>query len=321
MPKGLDIHGARAVIAVFEEGNYTRAARREKVTQPAITQQIARLEADMGIQLFVHVHHRMQPTHACERILPLLRKLVELADLATSLAHAVHRGNDHLFRLAYTPYVNYSDLAEIISTYDDHFPLGSLDLLSHYTAQAVDHVLDGKADAAIVSLPVQHADLKMRILAREHLHLCLPAAHPLAAQKTISLSEVNDQAFIWVQESYHPEFYRDLMRKLDRGGYKNQKVFFVSTLAEVTFSVQRGLGFALLRESSYPGEGLKLVPIEGTEIEVTTAYIYHAQNQWLPLKAFSEALARTFTKRQRPRQRALPFKARPTKSSLLTPAA
>lgn len=308
MAKGLDVHSAKAVIAVCEEGNYSRAARRERVTQPAITQQIARLEADMGIQLFVHIHHRMQPTHACTKILPLLRKIVELAHLAERLAQTVHSGNDHLFRLAYTPYVNYSDLAEIITTYDDHFPLGSLELLSHYTAQAVDHVLDGSADGAIVSLPVQHADLKMRILAREHLHICLPAEHALASRKSIALADLNQQAFIWVQESYHPEFYRDLMRKLDRGGYRDQKVFFVSTLAEVTFSVLRGLGFALLRESSYPGEGMKLLPIENTEIEVTTAYIYHAQNQWAPLKAFSEALAHTFTKRQRPRQRALPFK-------------
>jgi hypothetical protein len=60
MAKGLDIHSARAVIAVCEEGNYSRAARRENVTQPAIRQQTNHLKADIGIQLIVYAFHRRQ---------------------------------------------------------------------------------------------------------------------------------------------------------------------------------------------------------------------------------------------------------------------
>lgn len=316
MSRGLDVRGARAVIAVCEEGNYSRAARREKVTQPAITQVVHRLETDMGVQLFVYVHHRMQPTHTCEKILPLLRRLVEFADRASSLARTVHAGNEHLFRLAYTPYVNYADLTDIISTYDDHFPLGSLDLLSHYSAEAADLVLAGSADAAIVSLPVPQGDLKIRVLTRELLYVCLASTHSLASRKSVPLAALDGEAFVWVRESYHPAFFRDLLRRMRQDGYQKPRVFEVSSLAEVIFSARQGLGFALLRQSSYPGEGLVLLPIDGLELEVTTAYIYLAQNHWAPVKAFSDALGCTFQKR-RPRQRTSSSKRGPALSRRL----
>lgn len=198
----------RLLQVIARTGSYSAAARELGYTQPAISYQMRRLEAEAGSRLAVRCGPTMRLTHAgdallghAERILVTMRAAeAELATLAGQSTGPV--------RLAAFPSSCASLVPQAMATMRRESPDATIELTQAEPGEAVRLVRAGKVDAALTydfSSAASHADrtdipgdpqLTSHPVVAEEVHLVLPANHPRAGRRVIDLSELGDETWI-----------------------------------------------------------------------------------------------------------------------------
>jgi LysR family hydrogen peroxide-inducible transcriptional activator len=198
----MEIHQLRYFVAVADEGSFSRAAAREHVAQPSLSQQIQKLEAEMGQRLFDRLPRSVVATEAGKYLLEYARKiLVEIADARRCLDELKR---EVVGRLAVgaiptiTPYV----LPELIGKFQHRYPKVTLEILEDTTERLVRRLEDGELDIAFVSTCDESPALERHSLGREALLVLLPKGHQLAKKKKIKWSDLKSQKFLLLHEMH-----------------------------------------------------------------------------------------------------------------------
>jgi LysR family hydrogen peroxide-inducible transcriptional activator len=196
----MEIHQLRYFVAVAEEGSFSRAAAREHVAQPSLSQQILKLEAEMDQRLFDRLSRSVVVTEAGKCLLEYARKiLVEIAearrcldDLKRDIAGRLTVGAIPTM----APYV----LPELIGKFQTRYPKVDLEILEDTTESLALRLENGTLDIAIMSTCHQSPTLKRHPLGKEALLVVLPNQHRLAKKKKISWSDLKSEKFLLLHE-------------------------------------------------------------------------------------------------------------------------
>jgi LysR family hydrogen peroxide-inducible transcriptional activator len=196
----MEIHQLRYFVAVAEERSFSRAAAREHVAQPSLSQQIQKLEAEMDQRLFDRLSRTVVVTEAGKCLLEYARKiLVEIAearrcldDLKQEVAGRLSIGAI----LTMAPYV----LPKLIGKFQAHYPKVELAILEDTTESLALRLEDGTLDIAIMSTCQQSPALEPRRLGDEPLLVLLPKRHRLAKKKNIEWSDLEPEKFLLLHE-------------------------------------------------------------------------------------------------------------------------
>jgi LysR family transcriptional regulator, hydrogen peroxide-inducible genes activator len=196
----MEIHQLRYFVAVADEGSFSRAAAREHVAQPSLSQQIQKLEAELDQRLFDRLPRSVVITEAGKCLLEYAQRiLVEIAearrcldDLKRDIAGRLTIGAIPTM----APYV----LAELIGKFRARYPKVDLEILEDTTESLALRLEDGTLDVAIMSTCHQSPTLEPHPLGKETLLLLLPKQHRLAKKKTISWSDLKSEKFLLLHE-------------------------------------------------------------------------------------------------------------------------
>jgi LysR family hydrogen peroxide-inducible transcriptional activator len=198
----MEIHQLRYFVAVADEGSFSRAAAREHVAQPSLSQQIQKLEAEMGQRLFDRLPRSVVLTEAGKYLLEYARKiLVEIADARRCLDELKR---EVVGRLAVgaiptiTPYV----LPALIGKFQHRYPKVSLEIFEDTTERLVRRLEDGGLDIAFVSTCDESPALERLSLGKEALLILLPQEHSLAKKKKIRWGDLKSQKFLLLHEMH-----------------------------------------------------------------------------------------------------------------------
>jgi DNA-binding transcriptional LysR family regulator len=157
----------RAVIAVCEEGSFTRAAERENATQSGISQHVAAVERTLGVQLFERSTSSVKPTPAglryYKRCVDAVGALEHAAEEARSLAGQV-TGE---LRIGLMPTFTRAVLAPVLNDFVPRCPEVRLRIVEGYSANLTEMVIDDELDFAIVPAFEGTIGLKSRLLVRD----------------------------------------------------------------------------------------------------------------------------------------------------------
>jgi LysR family nitrogen assimilation transcriptional regulator len=157
----------RAVIAVCEEGSFTRAAERENATQSGISQHVAAVERSLGVQLFERSTGKVKPTPAglryYKRCVDAVGALEHAAEEARSLSGKV--GGE--LRIGLMPTFTRAVLAPVLDDFVPRCPDVRLHIVEGYSAALTDMVLNDELDFAIVPAFEGTIGLKSRLLVRD----------------------------------------------------------------------------------------------------------------------------------------------------------
>lgn len=168
-------------VAVAQERNFARAAARLHITRPALSQQIRKLEAELGHTLVTRSSHRVALTPAGQTLLPRAREIVDSYRRLTAVVDEAARGTNELLRVG----VNSSSLIGLVPTVVRRFRAGFPDVSvvveELWDEQQLEMLRAGELDAAIFRSSTPPDGLESWTLGVDHLHVCLPAEHPLAA--------------------------------------------------------------------------------------------------------------------------------------------
>ncbi|MBW0105593.1 LysR family transcriptional regulator [Pseudonocardia sp. KRD291] len=193
----MELRQLNAFVVVAEELHFGRAAVRLSVSGPPLSQQIRRLEREVGTPLFARHTRHVALTPAGEAFLPPARRALAAAGDATTAARRAAQGRTGTARLGFAGSSSYQQLREIAQRFRATVPDARLSLVTgRFSGELAEDLRADRVDAALIRTPVDDIGLVVREVARQRLVAALPVEHPLADREQIGLAELCADAFV-----------------------------------------------------------------------------------------------------------------------------
>jgi len=189
-------------IALAETRHFGQAAVRTFVSQPTLSGQIRKLEAELGVALFERTTKAVALTPLGETLLPHARRAVEEADALVQLAKAHRDPLAGLFRVGAIPTLAPYLVPLILAPLKRRYPGLKLVLSEEITAQLLERLRRHELDAVLIATPVQDADLQARVLFEEPFWLALPRGHPLVHKDPITRRDLDALDMLLLSEGH-----------------------------------------------------------------------------------------------------------------------
>jgi DNA-binding transcriptional LysR family regulator len=189
----MELRHLRAFVAVAEELHFGHAAARLQISQSPLSQSIRALEAELGIELLERTTRRVRLLPAGEAFLPRARESLAAATAAIEDARAVAAGELGRLAVGFTGSMTYALLPVLAKALRARLPRLQLELRGELlTPDQVERLVDGRLDLGFLRPPLQHAGLAVEPVGAEPLVAALPHRHPLARQKTVHVSQLEN---------------------------------------------------------------------------------------------------------------------------------
>ncbi|WP_280300440.1 LysR family transcriptional regulator [Nocardia neocaledoniensis] len=195
----MDVHGRdlRYFVAVAEQLNFTAAAERLHVSQPALSKQIRKLESQLGATLFVRDTRSVALTAVGAALLPEARAVLAALGAAESAVEAAKAAQRSVLSIGISTSPGRGILPAVRSRFATAFPDAKPVLRQIGWEDPTAGLAAGETDVAFVWLPLADSDrYRWLVVATEPRLLALPAAHPLAARASIDFAELLDEPFL-----------------------------------------------------------------------------------------------------------------------------
>ncbi|GEM32343.1 LysR family transcriptional regulator [Nocardia neocaledoniensis NBRC 108232] len=195
----MDVHGRdlRYFVAVAEQLNFTAAAERLHVSQPALSKQIRKLESQLGAALFVRDTRSVALTPVGAALLPEARAVLAALAAAESAVDAAKAAQRAVLSIGISTSPGRGILPAVRSRFASAFPDAKPVLRQFGWEDPTAGLAAGETDVAFVWLPLADSDrYRWLVVANEPRLLALPAAHPLAARASIDFTELLDEPFL-----------------------------------------------------------------------------------------------------------------------------
>jgi DNA-binding transcriptional LysR family regulator len=300
----MEMHQVRYFSALAETLNFTAAARRCNVSQPALTRAIKLLEEELGGPLFNRERNRSHLTELGRSVQPLLLELLASAQAAKERALSLLGLKAARLRLALVRGVTLAGMTELIESFARAYPLTEIEFLDEAGPRVVEALRAGAVELAVASTPGGEVeDLHYYPLWEERLHVLVAADDALAERPQVSFAALAERTLIG---SEFCELCSLAEERLLAAGIAARPRILVDRPEWVDELVRRRLGVALLAGPRAVGEGLALRPVDDA---TTTRRVFLMTKRGRPyspaVKAFVEL---GLTPRRRP-QPALPSAA------------
>jgi DNA-binding transcriptional LysR family regulator len=283
----MELRHLRYFVAVAEELHFTRAAERLHIGQPPLSQQIQALEQELDVQLFERSKRRVRLTEAGRLFLEDARRILAMTEQAGANARRAQRGEVGELRIGFTFSTPFTPLfAKVINHYRRHFPSVTLTLREMGTLHQIEAIGQRTLDLGFVRPPEEAvpATIGLSTLRVDRLVAVLPVDHPLAAQASIAISELEHAPFVMYTKKsgtgVHPQIFR-LCRAAGFVPHTAQEAGEASTIIGL---VAAGCGISILPASfdSIQMEGVCYRPISDTGA-TTSLLLAQRQDEASPL--------------------------------------
>jgi DNA-binding transcriptional LysR family regulator len=249
----MELHQLEYFLAVAGHLHFTRAAEALHVAQPSVSQQIRKLEDELGVRLFHRMKRRVALTPAGETLLPWARRV--LGDIAEARAEvqeltALRRGR---LAVGAPPSVSTTLLPHALASFHDAYPGVSLTLREAGSGDLIRYLEQGELDLAAIILPAGHPALETTPLLDEELVLAVPPGHELAGLDVVELAALRDVPLVMFREGY--DLREATMTACRQAGFEPRLALDGGEMDSVLRCVEAGLGVAVVPSMVIRSEG------------------------------------------------------------------
>jgi LysR family hydrogen peroxide-inducible transcriptional activator len=185
----MEIHQLRYFCAVAREGTFTRASEVEHVAQPSLSQQILKLEAELGARLFDRLPRSAKLTVFGKALLPKAKRILrELEEAKTEILEMSGNEKGEVV-VGIIPTIAAYLLPQLLDGLATRHPLITVKIYEDITPVLLQRLHDGTVDIAIAALPISGIELVNEELFEEKFYAVLPEKHRSASRANISLTE------------------------------------------------------------------------------------------------------------------------------------
>jgi DNA-binding transcriptional LysR family regulator len=255
----LDLKRIRYFMAVADQLHFGRAAERMNVVQPAISQQIKRLEEELGVTLFLRSGNEVRLTEAGRQMLPECSRLLDQADEVARVARAAAAGTRGKIRFGYVDNSIFSLLPPLIREFRHRFPDVDMVLETMIRAQQSETLLDHRLDIALMPGPAPQGDFDSEMFVSEQLVVALPARHPLADVGSLSLGALASEPFVLFPTTMRSRLLEIILAACATASFTPRVVQEAAQIHTLVALVDAGLGITLLPPWAATGNGGQVV--------------------------------------------------------------
>lgn len=292
----MELRHLRYFVAVAEELNFSRAARRIHISQPPLSRQIALLEREMGVQLFERGKHGVQLTKAGVVFLDDARGVLACASAAVSSAQRAARGEIGRLSVGFIASASYALLPHVLREFRLRYPDVKLVLRTLDITQQIDALQANRIDIGIVRMPITDSTLETALLVRERFVVALQRNHELASRGRLSLKALANERFITSPSGDEVGFYNQgslILSMCQRVGFIPNVVQEVRPTQTMIGLVSAGIGIAIVPTSaqSIRIKGVVYRPLSDRHAITEFALAWRRADTSPILRAFSKIAA------------------------------
>ena len=297
----MELRHLRYFVAVAEELHFSRAAERLHIAQPAVSEQVRKLEEELGVRLLNRTKRTVSLTDAGAALLVEARRVLQQVEMARRATHEVRDRLANRLRIGYTPASLPASVSTALQQLAGSFKGLETILEAGFGMELIAAVRDERLDAAIVSLPAPTAGLRTTQLGYERAVAALPVAHHHAVQPAIRLARIAPERIVLLPREASRPFYDAVIAACQNAGLSPSLVETPGTSIEpALLAVASGAGIGLLPESvadRYSTPGVRFVSIDGEQPAVATAIVTRRDSAHLPTAAFLRTVPQAHTRR------------------------
>jgi len=293
-----ELRQLEAFVAVAEELHFGRAAARLHVAQPALSQQILRLEASLGADLLVRQRRRTALSEAGRLFLVEARRTLDQARTAQTVARRAQRGDLGRLRIGYTPTASSQQFLHTLGEFQRTAPEVDLSLSELPIGAIAGPLRDDLVDVAFVVTLGQFdrawlgTDIALREVSCERFVAALPAGHRLAGNAEVDLADLAEEPFAFLSRDLCPHWYEMVLGVCQRAGFTPRPVHRAGEVGTQLTLVAAGLGVALVQESArmLRGDGIAYLPIRQSVPRVSSGVAWRIDDTSPVLRRFRATL-------------------------------
>jgi DNA-binding transcriptional LysR family regulator len=256
----MELRQLQRFLVVAEELSFTKAAKRLHIAQPPLTQQIHRLEADLGVQLFDRTTRRVSLTPAGEALRRDVSALLAQFDDALDHARQIAAGRRGRIVVGFIEPAVFDVLPRTVNAFRRRYPDIEVALRELSSVNQVEALRQGTIDVALLRRqPTIRRDIATKRIRREPLSLVTSVRHPLARSNApVRLSELADEQFVMVNRSNDPILYDYVETACRRAGFTMQRAQVANQLSTVLSLVAAQVGITFGTPAAVQGAGARL---------------------------------------------------------------
>lgn len=259
----MEIQQLRYIVALSQTLNFRKASERVHVTQPTLSQQIKKLEEELGKPLFERNARNVRLTPEGEIFIPYAMRI--LKEMKSGL-ESVQDESDELagtVRIGAIPTICPYLIPRLITQLSKHAPNIRLDLFEETTSVVLDSLKSSKLDMAVLALPVDVSGISTVPIGIEHYYLAVHASNPLSKKSSVAITDLKTEKMLILQEGH---CFGDQSLGVCRIKRENPQVRFQgSSLTSVLTLAASDQGVTFIPEMAIPYQKnpkLKYVPFK-----------------------------------------------------------
>ena len=292
----MELRHLRYFVAVAEELHFRRAAERLHVAQPAVSEQVRKLEEELGVRLFDRTQRSVSITDSGAALLEEARRVLHQADVAITAARNARDRATTRLRIGHLPDSMPASVARAMQLLGASAPRVQISLETGGAVRLIEEVRAQRLDAAVVGLPAPTAGLRATPAGAQGVVAALPVTHPQAVNPTVSIDRLAPERLIVLPADVNPPFHNALISLCREAGVSPTFVEVAEARVEhVLLAVAAGAGTALLPESAaehHVAPGVRFVALDRAEPAFDSVVLTRPETENLATVGFLRAMAR-----------------------------
>jgi LysR family transcriptional regulator, benzoate and cis,cis-muconate-responsive activator of ben and cat genes len=310
----LDVRHLYSVVVLAEELNFTRAAHRLRISQPAFSRQITVLEKQYGFQLVTRDKKRgAQLTEAGRMFVEEARSALLHTERAIHLARAAHNGYQNVLLIGHSTHADHAWISTLLTIRLPLFPKLKVRLTTLFGMELVRSVLANDLHMALVTAPPIDAKLTAVAFAETRISAVFSEAHPAAQKQQVTLQDFANDEWILLPRNVNTVIHDTILETAARTGIPFRQSHGVINAEQVFYLVSQRAGVAILPMSStvgVPAGGVVMRTLSDPTLSFETFLVMRRDDDSKLVNQYARAFLRKYVRKLGPdRQMELPLSA------------
>jgi DNA-binding transcriptional LysR family regulator len=304
-----------SALALSEALNFTKAAKKLRMSQPMLTKNIQELEDLLGGRIFERDRKTVKLNDAGRAYMEQAKLSVMYAERALQAARTAMQDADTILHVGRSPY---SDPFLVSTLHSIQLPLYNrlrVEVSSQFSCELVDEILSGVLDVALATEPPESPLLTTVKVSEAPFYIAMSKRDRLASNPSVTMEALANHCWILFDRRLHPPLYDEVLHLAERKGAVPKKIRHVTAPEEafpfladgecVAFVVKAG---ALLLSRN----GVTVRPLAAPELTLKTYLASRADNESKLVSEFVRAYMRKLSTPKKDAQLSLPLAAKRT---------
>ena len=242
----MELHQLRYFCAVAETGSFSRAAEHSHVAQPSLSQQILKLEDELGAKLFDRLGRSVRLTDVGKAFLPRARAVLRELEAARGDVVQSKDSVAGTLTVGVIPTIAPYFLPQRLTSFTRQFAQARVTVVEEITPVLLDRLRASTIDVAILALPIRGHEFDTFALLTERLFAALPKKHALAGRRSLNLKDLRKEPFLLLRDGH---CFRDTaIAACDRARLNPQIIFESGQFSSILSMVSTGMGVSIVPE-------------------------------------------------------------------------